>query len=274
MTFFLIVAAAVILAGGTTFSIAASVISSSSGQYKGTGILSRLPVPAAPRQFLGSGLPSESPVYYLMWSAIYTLCIVSSVFLLVAGLTESVIPESHGDVCFNGATCLGSALIVTAVWPMTYNLSDIPRHGRHLVWPLWMAVTIVAVAGFLGLWGLAIYQPSLRGEAAITLMVGLPWSFFTGWLLVATSVGIAIAYTAENHSGVDEVKPGREPETWFGPLITTGTIAVLSISYGEPFLSLPSIAYTLFLKLDWRHGLAMAAAAVGLIGGLIRVALN
>ena len=120
--------------------------------------------------------------------------------------------------------------------------------------------------------GLAIYQPSLKGDAAITLMVGLPWSFFT--VVARRHIGRNRNRIPANHSGVDEVKPGREPETWFGPLITTGTIAVLSISYGEPFLSLPAIAYTLFLKLDWRHGLAMAAAALGLIGGLIRVALN
>jgi hypothetical protein len=209
-----------------------------------------------------------------MWASIYTLCIVSSVFLLIAGITESIIPESHGESCFNGAACLGAALIVTAAWPTTYNLSDIPRKGRHLVWPLWAAVAIVAIAGFLGLWGLAIYQPSLKGEAAITFMVGLPWSFFTGWLLIATSVGIAIAYTAENHAGIDEFKTTHEAETWFGPLIATGTIAVLSISLGEPFLSLPALAYTLFLKLDWRHGLAVGAAVLGLLGGLLRVVLN
>ena len=55
MTFFLIVAAAVILAGGTTFSIAASV-SPRLRSVQGTGIPSRLPVPAAPGS-LGSGLP-------------------------------------------------------------------------------------------------------------------------------------------------------------------------------------------------------------------------
>jgi hypothetical protein len=273
MANFYVILGAIVLAAGTALSIAASVLAGKA-QDRSMTLLSGLPVPAAPRQLFGVGNPAASPVYGIMWATIYSASMLCSLFLLVAGISGSIISKAHEDDLFNGAACVASAFIVTCVWPMTFRLSNLPRDGRHLVWPLWMSVTIVVVAGLLGLWGLVIYQPSLKGELAVTLLVGLPWSFFVGWLLIAVSVGVSIGYTAENHSGFDEFKPSHEQNTWFGPLIATGAIAILAGSLGEPGLSVPGVAYVLFLKIDWRHGLALGAAVLGVIGGLVRISFS
>ena len=276
MVVFLVIMSSVILAGGTGLSLAASAISLK-GNDKQTALLSKMKIPSAPRGFLGQGdNPGSSPVYGIMWTIIYAVNIASSVFLLLAGLSNTIIPESDADACFNASACMGAAFIATSAWPMTYELtnSHSASPGRHLTWPLWMSVAIVAVASVLGLWGLHIYQPALKGDLAVFLLLSVPWSFFVGWLLIATAVGIAMAYSADIHGGPREYYDSVEPDTWFGPLLATSVVAIIAGSYGEPFLALPAVLYTLFIRLDWKHGLAFGAAVLGVAGGFIRMALK
>lgn len=247
--------------------IAASLVGSqSSSGGKARSILDTINLAFTPRGCFGSG--TSSPVFWVMWTTIYTLNALSAFYLTIRGFAEDDDGSGRDDNLFNASAILGAAFFLTCVWSPLFSKA---HRGDYQVesWTLWFSTVVIAVAAVMAIVGLAWLHPGLHSERELGIFVGVPWSIFAGWLIAATGIGLNLAVANENHSE----HRGDQKEPSVEPILAALAAAIAAGLLGSPALAVPVLVACFFVSFTWASGVAGLLAVLGIIAGAVRTAL-
>jgi len=247
--------------------IAASLVGSqSSSEGKARSIVDTINLAFTPRGCFGNG--ESSPVFSVMWTAIYTLNIFSILYLTIRGFGENDDKSDRDDNMFNASGVVGAAFFLTCVWPSLFSKAYREDY-RVESWPLWFSTAVSAVSAVLATVGLAWLHPGLNSDRVLGIFVGVPWSIFAGWMIAATGIGLNLAIANDNHSehSRDPKKPSVEPA------LAALVAAIAAGLLGSPVLAAPMLIVCFFVSFTWASGIAGLLSVLGIIAGSVRTAL-
>ena len=251
-----------------TVGIAASIVGSWTGSGGGTAglIVNTVNVAFTPRGCFGTG--SSSPLFWVMWTTIYTLNTITALYLAIRGFVEADDGSDRDDALFNASAVLGAAFFLTSVWPVVFGRAY--KGDMHVAsWSLWLSTVIITVSTMLGLVAVVWLHLGLQANLEVGIFIGVPWSIFVGWMIAATGIGFNLSISNDNHS--EHRNDQKEPSV--EPVVAALIAGIASGLLGSPGLALPMLVACFFVSFTWASGLAGLFALLGVIGGAVRTIL-
>ena len=203
------------------------------------------PISWSPRSFGGLEPAGKSPIFGMMWSVIYGGELLFAIFLLVAAAQRNVSGDAHERIVFNHASCVFSGLLLSCLWPALFS------EQTKLFFIL--SSILLVISSVVLLIGAIISKPFAAGNWWLNFG-GVVTSFFAGWVSVATAINIGIVTRVYNH-GVNTRSNSNETSKSLFPLVLSVALAIVSIIFANPILSVPLLIATFFMKgifSDWR----------------------
>ena len=204
-------------------------------------------------------------IYSVMWILLYSLCAVSALFLTMHGIVSKMYDSEKMQT---SSILVGSSLLVTSVYPSTIQTS---YHGdyKENVWLFSLAFYQTGIAALLAAIGTGVGDTFARG-AWVAILYGTPVGLLTGWLVVATAIGIVLEKRVLDAGGKGEAKPPSVPG--WAPALTAFVAGVLAQATRNPSVVVPSVVAIVCLPRHIRHQIALGIALLAwLLTGLLVV---
>lgn len=225
----------------------------------------RNPLIWAPRGLGGGGTPGSSPIYGLMWSAIYTGAFASAICMLVATAQESEL-QGHAAAAdlFNSSANACGAFLIASLWG--------PLFTESRKWSFVAASVLLVTCAGLALTGAIVAKPFVDAQTWWVVLNGVVVSVFAGWTSVAAGLSVGMTTRVYNH-GVDAVVPEDDRAWSLFPLVLSVWLAVLSVVFANPLLPIPLAFSTAFMKnfRSWYVGVPLVVSVVGIVLGVVMV---
>jgi hypothetical protein len=237
--------------------------------------LSKYAVSWSPTSLFGEEKDAgETPLFFLLWTTVWLMCgFVFPMYAFVIGLADDYIMPSQDDV-LNSASFLGSGLILAGAWAFLITLTTLNSP--------WAAAAVNVLGAALTLTAVAIYRPFLREVWHISIFMGVPFEFTTGWVCYTAALSISMAVENTDHAGnrdkLAELDTSDNPKSRIGqafvPLASAGGLALFAFLFGTPILPLPFAISMLYTRGDssWWHWSAFGVALLACVLGIVTVA--
>jgi hypothetical protein len=218
----------------------------------------------APRDLGGGGTPGSSPIYGLMWSAIYFGAFASAICTLVA-TTQGSDLQGHAAAAslFNGSANACGAFLLASLWG--------PLFTENRKWTFVVASVLLVTCAALALTGAIVAKPFVDAQTWWAVLQGVVLSVFAGWASVAAGLSVGITTRVYNR-GIDvDFKDDEHAWSPF-PLVLSGLLAIIAILFANPLLPVPLAVSTAFMK-NFRKLYVWAALVVCVVGMCVGVAM-
>jgi hypothetical protein len=178
----------------------------------------------APRDLGGGGTPGSSPVYGLMWSAIYFGAFASAICTLVATTQGSEL-QGHAAAAdlFNGSGCACGAFLLASLWG--------PLFTQARKWTFAVASVLLVTCAALALTGAIVAKPFVDAQTWWVVLNGVVLSVFAGWASVAA--GLSVGITTRAYSRGIDVDFKDDEHAWSPfPLVLSGLLTAAGAARG------------------------------------------
>jgi hypothetical protein len=218
----------------------------------------------APRDLGGGGTPGSSPVYGLMWSAIYFGAFASAICTLVATTQGSEL-QGHAAAAdlFNGSGCACGAFLLASLWG--------PLFTQARKWTFAVASVLLVTCAALALTGAIVAKPFVDAQTWWVVLNGVVLSVFAGWASVAA--GLSVGITTRAYSRGIDVDFKDDEHAWSPfPLVLSGLLTVLAAVFANPLLPVPLAVSTAFMK-NFRKSYVWVPLVVCVVGVVVGVVM-
>lgn len=215
-----------------------------------------------------SGSPGTSPLFGIMWTTLWLFCgVIFPVYALLLGVVDSFQFPEEDDV-LNSASFLGAGLFFSGMWSWLFTLQT-PTSP-------WSAAAVSTLGAALMITSVAIYRPFARGVWHVSLFMGVPYEFATGWACTMAALTISTAVHVSDHGGAAAPNNTDDPtrRQSLVPLAVAASLACLAFSLSAPVLPIPFAFCMLHVSGRAWNVLSVVVSLIGCALGAVAVALD
>lgn len=206
----------------------------------------------------------QSPLFGIMWAVIFVSSgFVLPLYLFILGLADDYQPPRQDDL-FNAISFFGAAFLTVSGWAPVFAI----RAGNSA----WVAASLLLLASVLALTAVGLYRPFLVEVWHISVFLGFPMEFATGWIATAAALGTSMAALSQDYGHDPEPTIEQSNRASYAPLIVASVLAILAAVLGAPVLPLPFVIALLYARQNFWHAGALVVGIVGVTLGVLHVA--
>lgn len=209
---------------------------------------------------------------FVIWVPIYFLTFITVLCQLLYQLDAS----RWSVASLEANALIAGAWACSSLWTYFFSLAD----SRNLNDGLGLAAVFLVLAAVCALAAVVVERSWQSAEWMQILTIGLPFSLFAGWLILAASLSVGVAIASDNRAPDKCGEDGgflelREIEVWerAAPVIVVLCVGVLAIWLGDLVLLLPVIWGVFFMNNDVRTA-PMVLAVVAFVTAAVRAGVG
>lgn len=205
----------------------------------------------------------QSPLFGIMWATIFVSSgFVLPLYLVIIGLVDDYQFPRQDDL-FNAMSFFGAAFVTVSGWAPVFAM----RAGNSA----WVAASLLLLASVLALTSVALYRPFLVEVWHLSLFLGIPLEFATGWICTAAALGTSFAALSQDYGNNPEPTIEQSSRASYTPLIIASVLAILATVLGAPVLPLPFVIALLYARQTFLHAGALMVGIVGICLAVLHV---
>lgn len=204
-----------------------------------------------------------------IWAVIYFWTFASVLFQLLSNMDL----ERWAYAEFGSNVLMFVAWVACSLWVRFFSLADSKNIKDGLGWAA-ICLVLAAVCALSAV----VWEHSWRfGDTTRVLTIGVPFSLYTGWLLLAASLSVGI-FLASRSRPPDECDEDRElkvviaegGEKWV-PAILAASVAAFALGLPDPILPVPVLWGLYWVRRSAGSLLGMAIALSAIVGAALLV---
>ena len=213
----------------------------------------------------------RGPAFFI-WTVIYLWTFVSIALQFSFNMNQDM--WYCASFATNALICV--TWIACSLWIWFFSLADSKNIKDGLGWAAWLLIVAVVCALSAVCWE----QSWRSGSVVRVLSVGVPFSLFAGWLLLAASLSLGVFLASETRppdrcpedEEDGELVQVRDPgmEVWVPPTLAVA-IGAFAIGLPDPVLPVPLLWGLVWVNRSRGQVLAALLAVVAILGAVLRV---